>query len=171
MGPESDAKTNLDRLNFGDAFRECRSQGFRLLAWRGHLYDLSKVDDVAEGFDKQAKTERRADQWTPEQLEAIYNMRHVEKVSELEFQRRLRENFVHEPDAPHPPAGRMSSEKPIRLIRIERQDNGGWLVGGGGDRLHYPNSDLSGAFTSTADMLAALTDLLEQDDVKREEGQ
>jgi hypothetical protein len=71
------------------------------------------------------------------------------------------------------PVGRMVSEKPISSLVIQRHTNGGWLVEvrdsltQGYDRIVRPVT--TGAFTSTADMLRALADLLEQDDKKRED--
>ena len=72
-----------------------------------------------------------------------------------------------------PIAGRMITDKRVDLLRIERQANGGWLVDGRKDVRddHITRSDVSAAFTNTADMLRALADLLERDDEKRKEAQ
>ena len=95
----------------------------------------------------------------------------VEKNQRLE--RSMEREDPGNADIDAPIVGRMISDKPVDQLRIERQVNGGWLVEGRkGVRDDYmTRPDLSGAFTSTADMLRALADLLERDDEKRKEAQ
>jgi hypothetical protein len=218
-----DPKTGLDDLTFGKVFEDSRKLGerYRYALWRGNLYDMASVHDVAFGFKRQAELDRKereyearvaesiaggirhlevpssardlydlcagadmakgngaeiagsaknyfagyrqgkidreereqADQWTPDELERIRNLK-PGSIRAIHFA---------------PAAGRMQSEKPISQLRIERQRNGGWMICGGDAYDHRVIPEVSGAFTSTADMLAALTDLLERDDEERKE--
>lgn len=133
---------NLDSMTFGEAFARCRRNERVLMRWRGNVYNISSAGDVAAGFQRQVEIDRNA-----------------------------MDSGSHATDAPI--AGRMVTDRPIGLLRIERQANGGWLVEGRKDvqNDYMTRSDVSGAFTSTADLLRALADLLERDDEKRKEAQ
>lgn len=156
---------NIDDMTFGEAFAHARAHNWRLLSWRGEGYHIDLSADVARGFQRQAQIEREhmAKTENPDFAELDAPEQAWSTIEEA------RNNTF--PDEEYPPAGRMTTDKPVDLLRIERQANGGWLVDGRKDvRDDYmTRSDVSAAFTNTADMLRALEDLLHQDDAKRGE--
>ena len=150
----------LDDMTFTDAAECCLELGRSLMAWRGDTYNLKDDRDIQRGIARQERIDR-------ENARALAHIDHLEGILS---KRIISDSGSQAADAPI--AGRMTSEKPIGLLRIERHKNGGWLVDGRDntfDRPHREATDVTGAFTSTADMLRALSDLLERDDEKRRE--
>ena len=179
----------LDDMTFGEAFAWCRKNRNpdmgdpHFMQWRGDVYNIKSVGDVVSGFQRQALIDRGDAEQAQHTAEAMaYFFMGVDLAKEKGSAQRAfaperawstieeaRNNTF--PDEEYPPAGRMITDKRVDLLRIERQANGGWLIDGRKDvRDDYiTRSDVSAAFTNTADMLRALADLLERDDEKRKE--
>ena len=168
----------VDEMTFGEAFAHARAHGWRLLRWGGEEYHIDLSADVARGFDVDLEHWRAKQKPFRNAYDyALARIDHLDRVIAdlVEKNQRLECSMEREDpgnaDIDAPIVGRMITDKRVDLLRIERQANGGWLVDGRKDvRDDYiTRSDVSAAFTNTADMLRALADLLEQDDKKREE--
>ncbi|WP_296477000.1 hypothetical protein [Roseinatronobacter sp.] len=139
------------------------------MRWRGEEYHIDLSADVAHGFEVDLEHERaKRKPFRNAYDRALARIDHLEGILS---KRIVNESGSQADDVPI--AGRMTSEKPIEQLRIERQANGGWLIESR-DEVNssgpfMTRSDVTGAFTSTADMLRALADLLERDDEKRKE--
>lgn len=169
---------NLDDMTFGEAFARCRTNRRVLMRWRGSTYNISNANDVAAGVRRQADIYRERRAMSKNMADAMtYGMDMTRtRIDPKDFYMGVDMAKPEDPDFAEidaPIIGRMITDKRVDLLRIERQANGGWLVDGRKDvRDDYiTRSDVSAAFTNTADMLRALADLLERDDEKRKEAQ
>lgn len=241
------APTRLDDMTFGEAFKFARSDPkdvpmFKephIINWRGVAYNIRSVEDVADGFKRQAQIDREAltnealcirsayehaigrvaqlerliDRDLPEESSSAVKISIPEKPDTNSILEHAREYIAHitgidkaKPDSiikinkgtdirsyfsavrdhQHAvadayeaansadrtaPIGRMKSEKPVDVMKVERTLNGGWTVETLSSEPYRAGSPPIGAFTTTADMLRALADLLERDDEKRKEAQ
>lgn len=164
---------NLDDMTFGEAFDYCQRNNIPEITWRGQYYAVDTVSDVADGFRRQADIDREQRAMSKNMADALkYGIGVARtRIDPKDFFLGVDMAKPEDPDFADldlPIAGRMVTDKPVDLLRVERTGNGGWLVARGDSDVRVMDARM-GAFTSTADMLRALADLLERDDERRKE--